>query len=355
MRNIVIILPFVIMVSCSSNASKNLDSNLIPTGSNEEQQRTMAVEVQEMIPGVFSRYFEVSGFMEAIKDAYISPEINGQVKRVLVERGARVRKNQLLVSLNTDLTETSIKEVKTSLELASKIFEKQEELWQQKIGSEIQFLEAKNGKESLEARLESLQLQYEMAHIRAPFAGIVDDIMVKEGELASPGMRLVQLINLDIMRVSARVSEAYLNSIHSGDSVELRFSSYPEELLLATVSRLGEVIEEQTRTFVLEVMLKNKDEKFKPNMLTSVRIEDYRDEKALVVPSIILKQDFEGTFLFNVKESEAGTIAKKVYVNTGITVQDQTAIEDGLTPEDLVITKGHNLVGDGSLVQIINK
>lgn len=348
------ILSLAILVSCSSDVSENKDLNLESIGSNKEEQGALAVEVKEMIPGLFSRYFEVNGFMEAIKDAYISPEINGQIKRVLVERGARVQQNQLLISLNTDLTETSIKEVKTNLELASRIFEKQEELWQQNIGSEIQFLEAKNGKENLEARLATLQLQYELAHIRAPFAGIVDNIMVKEGELASPGMRLIHLLNLDKMRVSARVSEAYLNSIHTGDTVELRFSSYPEELLKAKVSRLGEVIEAQTRTFVLEVILKNKDEKFKPNMLTSVRIEDYRDERALVVPSIILKQDFEGTFLFNVKESEAGTYANKVYVQTGITVQDQTAIEDGLKPEDLVITKGHNLVSDESMVQIIN-
>ncbi len=269
-------------------------------------------------------------------------------------RGARVGKGDLLIRLNTDITEKSIAEVKTSLELAARIFEKQEELWEQQIGSEIQFLEAKNGKESLEARLATLQKQLELAHIRAPFPGIVDEILVQEGELASPGMRLMRLVNLNTMRVSAKVSEAYLNSVKKGDLVELHFPTYPEDVVKASVTRLGEVIDRVTRTFLIEIALQNRDEKYKPNMLTTVKIVDYTNDEALVVPSILLKQDFKGTFLFRVMDSGNGSAAEKVYVTTGITVQDQTIITEGLFPDDQVIIKGYNLVGDGSLVEITN-
>jgi membrane fusion protein (multidrug efflux system) len=119
---------------------------------------------------------------------YISPEINGQIQTIAVDRGSRVRKGDLILKLNTDVTQKTMEEVETSLELAKRVFTKQEELWEQNIGSELQYLEAKNGMESLEARLATLQQQLEMARVTAPFGGIIDDIMVEEGELASPGI-----------------------------------------------------------------------------------------------------------------------------------------------------------------------
>jgi len=324
--------------------------------SEEDSPQTMSllpVEIMEMTPDFFSRHFEVTGVMEALQDAYISPEINGQIQKIYVDRGSRMKSGELILKLNTDVTQKSMEEIETNLKLAKRIFTKQEELWKQNIGSELQYLEAKNAMESLEARLATLQKQLEMAHVRAPFSGIIDDIMVKEGELASPGIPLVHLVNLSGMRVSANVSEAYLSSVSKGDLVELHFPAYPELMMKAAVTRLGEVINPQTRTFTLEVELKNKGEKLKPNMLTSVRIQDYRNDHALVVPSNILRQDFNGTFLFKVVEVEGASIAKKVYVKRGITVQDQTMITEGLSAGDQVITRGFNLVSDGTRLRII--
>lgn len=325
------------------------NENTIP-----EDLATLPVEIKKMVPEAFTRYFEVTGIMEAIKDAILSSETSGQIQQVIIQRGARVNKGDLLIKLRTEVTEKSIEEVKTSLKLASRIFEKQEELWEQNIGSELQYLEAKNGMESLEARLVTLEEQLEMANIIAPFSGIVDNIMIKEGELASPGMPLLHLVNLSHMRVASRVSEAYLNSVQKGDLVEIRVDSYPDQLIEAPITRLGEVIDQQTRTFILEVELKNPEEKLKPNMLTSIRIRNYENKNALVVPSNIIRQDFNGTFLFCVSSVELTPKAQKVYVERGITVQDQTIIKNGLRPDDMVITKGYNLVGDGSPVRIVN-
>ena len=313
----------------------------------------LPVEIKEMSPEFFSRYFEVTGVMEALKDAYISPEINGQIQKIIVQRGSRVKKGDLILKLNSDVTEKSMVEIETSLELAKRIFSKQEELWEKNIGSELQYLEAKNAMEALQARKATLEKQMEMARISAPFSGIIDDIMVKEGELASPGFPLVHLVNLSKMRVAGNVSEAYLSSLSKGDQVELRFPAYPEVVLSSNVTRLGEVINPQTRTFTLEVELNNPGEKFKPNMLTSVRIQDYKNENSLVVPTNILRQDFNGTFLYKVSEEEGRSKAQKVYVKRGITVQDQTMITEGLSTGDLVITKGFNLVSDGTPLRII--
>lgn len=331
-----------------------LEEELASTEPLEEAKTPLTVEVKQLAYETFSRYFEVSGYMEAIRDAYISPELNGQIDQIPIRRGARVKRGDLLVKLNTDVIEKNIAEVRTSLELATRIYEKQEELWNQNIGSELQYLEARNGKESLEARLATLEKQLEMAQIRAPFAGIVDNILVKQGELASPGMQLLHLINLETMRVSARVSEAYLNSVQMGDKVELRFSSFPDKKIHASVSRLGEVIDPQTRTFTVEIILDNPDEKLKPNMLTTVRIADFSEKQGLVVPTIILKEDFNGTFLFKASGRENDIQAEKVYVERGLTVQDQTLVLEGLEPGDRVITKGYNLVSHGTPLRMNN-
>jgi len=332
---------------------ETLEAELEGENTTAPEVTAVPVEIKKMVPEVFSQHFEVTGVMEAIKDANLSPEINGQIQQVHVERGARVKKGKLLIKLNTDVTEKSIEEVQTNLELVSLLYEKQKELWEQNIGSELQYLEAKNAMESLEARLATLEKQLDMANITAPFSGIIEDILVKEGELASPGMPMIRLVNLSIMRVSARVSEAYISSVHSGDQVQIRVDAYPDLMISAQISRLGEVIDQQTRTFTLEVELDNPGGRLKPNMLTSVRIQDFEDKNAFVVPSIILKQDFNGTFLFCVSEAEGSSKARKVYVESGITVQDKTMIDNGISPEDLVITKGYNLVGDGTAVRIV--
>ena len=332
----------------------DLESELGEEVAPQKPESSLVVEVKQLNSEKFARHFEVTGFMEAVQDAFISPEINGQIDNILIERGARVRKGALLIKLDTDVTEKTIEEVKTNLELATRLYEKQEDLWEQNIGSEIQYLEVKNGKESLEARLATLEKQLELAQVRAPFNGIVDDIMVRQGEIAAPGMQLLRLVNLGTMRVSARVSESYLNSIKENDKVELRFASYPDIILTSGISRLGEVIDRVTRTFTLEVILDNKDERLKPNMLTTVRITDYSENNAMVVPTIILKEDFKGTFLFLSAAEGEKNVAQKVYVERGITVQDQTMILDGINPGDNVIIKGYNLVSDGTLLKINN-
>ncbi len=374
MKQIAVIISFSLLVACSpggidekkaeldsyrqkveeyNQKIAELEAELENEQTDPEATELLPVEVKEMNPEFFARYFEVIGVMEAMNDAYISPEVNGQIQTIAVERGSRVRKGDLILKLDTDVTEKTMEEVETSLELAKRVFTKQEELWEQNIGSELQYLEAKNGMESLEARLATLQQQLEMSHVTAPFSGIIDDIMVKEGELASPGIPLVHLVNLSNMRVSANVSESYLSSLSQGDQVELRFPAYPDMVIKAGVSRLGEVIDPQTRTFTLEVEMKNAGEKMKPNMLTSVRIQDYRNDQAMVVPTFILRQDFNGTFLFKVAEENGVWKAQKSYVKRGITVQDQTLIAEGLSPGDLVVTKGFNLVSDGTPLRIV--
>ena len=316
-----------------------------------DKYKTLVV-TRELKYRPFKHYFEAHGSVESVTEAFISPEVNGQIKQIKVREGERVQKGQLLIVLNTSVTENTIEEVKTSLQLATTVYEKQKRLWDQQIGSEIQYLEAKNNKEALESRLNTLEAQLEMSYIRSPIIGIVDEIFNKEGELAIPGMRLMQIVNLSELFVNAEISEAYLPRIKKGDIVQLTFPSYPDIKMEVPVERVGNVINPQNRSFTLQLRISNREEKLKPNTLSVIKINDYSTDGALVVPTIILKKDIKGTYMYIAAMDQDGYRARKVYVETGMSYQDESIIVKGLEPGQLIITKGYNMVSDGSPIKM---
>ena len=203
----------------------SLEEQLAQDPGEKEAKFLIPVTVKIMAPEPFEHYIEIPGTLEAKEDAFISPEMSGQIDRIHVKEGQRVSKGQMLVSLNTSVTESNIREVKTGLELATKLYDKQKELWDQQVGSELQYLEAKNSMEQAQARLATLEAQLEMAMIKAPFSGIVETIMLKEGELAAPGVQVIQLVNLDDLDLYGDISERYLTSLDKGDLVIVNMST----------------------------------------------------------------------------------------------------------------------------------
>jgi len=345
MKKIVILVIVALAFSCA------------PQQNVEDQEESHAVTktpvyVEAVKHEKFQHFIQVSGSVEAEQDAMISPEINGQIRIIHVKEGDNVKKGKLLVSLNTSVIESNIAEVKTGLELAKKIFDKQQELWNQNIGSEIQYLEAKNAKESAENRLKTLQVQLEMARIKAPFTGVVEEIFSKVGELASPGFQLLHLVNLSSIIIEAAVSETYISSLEVGDIVHLEFPSFPDLKLEAPIARLGNVINPQSRTFKIELKLQNPEKQLKPNILTRVKINDFSSDNAIVIPAIIIKQDVKGSYIYIAQEENNKIIARKRYVEEGPTYEDQTMILSGLESEDQVIITGYDQVNNGIPVEI---
>lgn len=318
-------------------------------------ERGTVVRVQELIPQNFSHYIKVSGKVLAEEEAFISPEMNGQIEKIYAIEGQRVSKGQLIISLNSEVTEKSIAEVKTNLELLTKLFEKQENLWEQNIGTEVQYLQAKTNKESAEARLATLEEQLEMSKIRAPFSGIVEDIMVKEGEMAMPGARLLHLVNLNDLSIEADISENYLNDIREGEKVEVQFTSLPGMTKMLPIKRVGSVIDNMSRTFEIELQLQNPDGKLKPNQLAELRINDFSADSALVIPSITIKQDVTGYYVYQIAEDDKGPIASKIYITPGRSAEEYTMVLEGLKPGMRIITEGYNLVKDGTEVTILSE
>ena len=258
-----------------------------------------------------------------------------------------------MLTLNTDAIENQIKGVKSTLEFAKTTFEKQDNLWKQGIGSEIDYLTAKNNKESLEAQLESLEAQKRMSQIRAPFAGIVDKIYPKEGEIASPGFSVMEFVNLSKLTITADVSEAFVGKIKEGQNVELSFSSLPDVMIKTPIIRVSKVITSSSRTFEIEMEINNPNEMIKPNMVSSIKIKDFGTDNAFVVPSLAIRKDITGKYVYTVKEENKQHIVGKNYITTDLSYEENPMITNGLSKGHQVVVKGFHLVSAGVPVNVV--
>ena len=326
-----------------------------PEEKKDEKTHKTLVEVLEVQPQSFNHYFEVKANVEAVEYAIISPETPGLITHINVNEGQKVNKGTVLFSQSSSIIDGQIQGVKAQLNLAEITYNKQKELWLEKhVGSEMQYLQAKTQFESLTEQLKTLQAQRDMKNITAPFTGIVDKINLKEGELANPGMQVIALVNLNKLKLVGDVSETYLPVINKGDSVEIEFSTYPNYKLHEPIYRTGNIINPSNRTFQIEVRANNKDNKLKPNMIGTININDYSKDSALVVPSIVIKKDFEKQFIFIAEKNDTATIARKVFVETGRSYKDKTIITKGIKIGDNIIVKGYNIVSNGSEISISN-
>lgn len=328
---------------------KDLEAKLPENG---VEINKLKVRVKEVNRKNFSKFFEATGQLEAKDEAYISPEVSGQITSINVKEGEIVAKGQLLAKLNTSLIEKNIEELKTQLNLAEIFYNKQSELWQKGIGSERQYLETKNNFEALKNKLATAQEQYKMSIIIAPISGYVESIMLKQGELAVPGMQVMRLVDIDKLKITAMLSEAYLPVIKKGDAVTITFPTFPDIVLQEKVSRVGNVVKEQNRTFEVEIEISNADGRLKPNLLATIKINDYNAENALVVPSLVIREDVKGSYLYVAEQVDEHWVSKKKYVATGHSYMNETEILSGILEDELVITDGYSNVSDGTVISI---
>jgi RND family efflux transporter MFP subunit len=191
-----------------------------------------------------------------------------------------------------------------------------------------------------------------MSRIRAPFSGIVDDIYVKKGELAMPGRQIIDLVDLNTIEIEADISEKYIPNVKEGDSVSVDFPTYPDLKASAVISRTGHIINTANRTFKITVKINNKDKKIKPNMIAEINLSDYEGE-SISLPSIIIKNDSRGKYVYVVINEDGENKAEKRYIKTGLHSGDNTIVDSGLNVGDEVITEGYNIVNSGSVIEIL--
>ena len=335
-----------------ANIEKTIRSLENQLNADNNRESNIPVKVKVMKPELFNHYFLVFGNVEAEKYGRLSPEMNGKVKSIRVIEGQKVKRGTLLITLNTDAIEKQISGVKSSLDFANKNYEKQKRLWDQEVGSEIQYLQAKSTKEGLEAQLEALTAQLKMSQLRAPYDGIVNKIYPKKGEMAGPQLPAIEFLNLSKIIVKANVSEKYITKVKKGQKVELTFSSIPDFKMEIPVVRVSNILNPKSRTFEIELKLNNKDELIKPNMVSTIRVNDFSTNNAFVIPSLVIKKDISGDYVYVAVDKDSKTIIEKRQINVGMSYQDKTMINTGLMNNDRVVVKGYNLVSTGIPVTI---
>ena len=342
----------VALTQTAATRIQEIDAQLAALDSTRE---LTAVTVLEVSPETFIHSFEALGKVEADRSVNLLPEMGGQIKRVLVEEGERVVAGQTLIELDNSVMRSSLDEVKKSLSLATTLFEKQERLWKQGIGSEVQYLQAKTNKESLEQRIQTVQNQLAMSRVKAPFAGTVDEMNAKEGEFAAPGMALGRLISTGKASVTADIPESYSNVVGKGQKVDLFFPSINKSLE-ARVTQVSDYINPDNRSYKVYVNLPATGE-YKPNMLAKVRVRDYEADQALSVPAALVQQDMSGNnyvFVWKLVKDGIGLVEKRA-VEVGKNNGEQVEIKSGLALGETLVDKGARTVREGQSVKVMTE
>jgi membrane fusion protein, multidrug efflux system len=307
------------------------------------------VKVDSLKKTTFRHFIEVQGLVDSEQNIMISPEIPGIIVAVNVTEGDKVSPGTVMASMSAAALMGTLEEAKTALTLATTTYEKQKRLWDQKIGSEIQYLQAKTQKESLESRVKTIESQVAMTRLKSPIHGMVDKVNLRLGEMASPGMSGIRVVNLDIMKIEARVADVYANRVRKGDPVTIEIPD-AGRTITSKISFVSQVIQPGNRSLTVEIQLKNKERFLKPNMIAKVRINDEQLDSALVLGSNMIQRTSEGSYVLVAEKQENGFVARKKMVTPGTEYGGNTVIIDGLSPGDLIITAGYKEVVDGQKI-----
>jgi len=356
------------MAACSSSKDKNvqlqglkekqaqltkqivqLEAEIASENPEAETVRSKEVGIKELAIRSFDHFVRTQGKVVAEDNIDVSAKSMGVVNKVYANVGDKVKAGQVLAQIDNAVILRSIDELKSQLSLTNSIYERQKNLWDQKIGTEVQFIQAKTNKESMEKRLAALQEQNDMTRIKSPINGVVDEVFVKAGQNVGPGMPAIRVINFSDLRIKAEVSEAYVMLISKGDKVLITLPDLDKEIN-AKVTFVGKTINPLSRTFTVEVQLPS-NSNFRPNMTAMVSVVFHTEEKALVVP-INVVQEINGQKIVYVAEKEGDNLVARKRVITIDGVYDGQTQVNGLKSGDKLITVGFQGLSDGDFIKI---
>ena len=253
-----------------------------------EKEEMIKVKVAELEQQEFEHFFEINGNVEAEYNINVSPESIGVIETVFAKEGQHVSKGQVLAKLKTETLQLSIDQLKVQLDLATTNYKRQKNLWDQNIGSEMQYLQAKTNMESLQKQIAGLESQIEMSEIKSPIDGVVDIVYQEKGDIGSPQAPFAKVVNINKVKIYADVSEAYITKVHTGDKVKVFFPAINNEIE-TSIKQIGNVIDPNSRTFRIRLDLNNSGKEIKPNLRAVIKISDYISDRAIVVPTLIIK------------------------------------------------------------------
>ena len=332
-----------VLIEQIDSLSQLLNSVELSISKLDTNKRLTAVNTIKAQRKLFQHFIEVQGTVEAEQSVELYPESSGSIINIFVEAGQNVYKGQTLIQIDNSVIKTNMAELQTQLELANTTYERQKRLWDQNIGSEIQFLQSKAKKEGLENRIESLKAQAKKLKISAPFSGTVDEVFSKIGGLANPMAPAIRLVNLKQVHVESEVTETYLKYIQKGTEVELFFPTIGKNIS-TKVSQVGNYINPNNRSFKIRINVDNPKNELKANLLADLKINDFK-QNGIVIPTKLIQKDRKGdSYVYTLKKEKEGYLVEKTYIVEKITYSNETFIADGLLEDALVVDKGARLI-----------
>ncbi|MEO6348460.1 MAG: efflux RND transporter periplasmic adaptor subunit [Aquaticitalea sp.] len=304
----------------------------------------------------FVHMLELQGNVTTKNLLVITPEYNGILTNVYVKEGQKVSKGQILAKIDDGGLGQQLAQLQIQSDLAKTTFERQKRLWDQKIGSEIQFLQAKSSYESQQQAVSQLKQQLAKTTVRAPFSGTIDDVITEQGSVVGAGQtQLMRIVNLDDMYIETEVPERYVSDVTVGKSVSVDFPVLGKTID-TKVRQASDFINPANRTFKVEVAIPNKEKSIKPNLTAKLKINDYTSDKALLIPQSIISENAEGeqyVYVVTDKNAAGEGVAKKVIIKTGKTQGDVIEILEGIDDGSELINEGARSVKDGQPVKVI--
>jgi membrane fusion protein (multidrug efflux system) len=373
MKKIILIATFsALLFSCGKKENANIDSliaskNLVSIKAKRAELQTQLTQLDNAIAEldvkkteealvtvetvkdtVFSHYLEVQGNVNTKENLIIYPQFAGILNTVNVIAGQKVSKGQVLGTIDDGGLSQQLAQLENQLALAKTTFERQKRLWDQKIGSEIQYLQAQTNMVSQQKAVNQMKAQLAKTKVIAPFNGVIDELIAERGQVVGPGQGLMRIVNLNNMFVSTTVPESYIGKLKVGTQVSVYLASLGKSFN-GKIRQVGNNINPNNRSFGIEVSVPNTDNLLRPNQVAKLKITDYTSAKAVVVPSNVIQEDADGNqFVFEVTSVKDKTgIAKKVIVKVGKTSDNFTEILSGLEPKTLLVGDGVKTVSEG--------
>jgi len=362
-----------LVVSCGQKDNNQTVDQLIAAKNNKELQArkatiqadlakieaalaTLNVRKEEALVSVatlkdtmFNHYLDIQGSVETKENILIQPEMPGTLVALNVKAGQRVSKGQLLARVDDGGSSQQVASLETQYQLAKTTFERQKNLWSQKIGSEIQYLQAQTQMLSLQRSVAQAKAMLSKTEIRAPFSGTIDEVFVERGQVVSAGPQgLMRIVNLNNMYVSTSIPESYIGKLKVGTQVDVFLTSLNKDYK-GKVRQIGNFINPNNRSFGIEVSIPNPENLLRPNQVAKLKVIDYTVKNAIVVPSNVIQEDGKGNqFVFVATNSDGKTAtAKKAMVTIGKSSDNVTEILSGLSANDIIVIEGVNTISEG--------
>jgi len=329
---------------------KDLEAEIAKENPDSVAVKTKAVAVKELQPQKFDHYVQTQGKIDAEDNILVSAKSAGVVTQVFVTEGQSVSKGQVLAQVDNSVIARNIEGLRTQLELANTVYERQKNLWAQKIGTEVQYLQAKTNKESLERQIASMQEQNEMTRIKAPISGTVDNVAVKVGENIAPGMPAVRVVNTSDLKLVANVSESYITTIKKGNKVKIILPDLNNKEIDATITFVGKNIDQLSRTFAVEAKLHAQAD-LRPNMTAILKVIYHTEPSTIVVPVNVIQTVNNEKIVYTIENSGKQVVARRKVVTVEGVFGSLAQIK-GLNAGEKIITVGYQGLNDGQPVKL---